>query len=1680
MVQKTRRVLALILTLAMTLSLLPAAVFAKYSDMPQGWSKAAMEAAVKNGLLQGDEQGRLLPQSELTRAQMAAIMVRAFGSAKQADLSDFSDLKAGDWFYKDMAGAVQMGLFIGEGNGKMNPQRSITREEVFVVMARALKLGSGKAETLKAFADADKVSDWAVGAAAAMVEAGLIEGSDGKLLPGHNITREQFAQIMHRVAGTYLSIPGTYTATEGSVIVNVPDVALTNTTVHGDVIIGDGVGDGDVILDNVSIDGRLVVRGGGLNTVLLRGTDVEEIIVAKVDGGVRVLAEGDSRVSLVTVDDGKEDVVLEISAEKLVIAAEDVPVTVKNASIADVKIEAAGAEIKLAGATSVKSLTVSESAENAVIETEDTVSIKKMDAQTNVTVSGDGKIQELQGVGSVTDETGKAVEETGPVKDDVHTHDFGNGAVTTPATCTVDGVMTYTCSCGATETEIIPAGHTWGKWENAGTKHTRACSVDGCGATEAFDHQYSAWSKTDSETHSRTCSVCEHTDTAAHTVVKDEAVAPKCGVPGKTEGSHCSVCSAVLVAQTPVEALKHDFSGDWQKDADSHWKVCLRDGCGVKDSSAAHTYDTKNCAEKAACTVCGYEKAAGQHIWGPWKNEGETHARTCSVDGCTGKEETAHTYGQWSADGANHSRTCTEVGCGAKESAAHTFGKWVESGDGHARVCSVETCGHTETGIHAWGKWTEDTENAALHTHQCSDCGAAASAEHSYGGWVHLNIEQHRKTCSGCGHTVDEAHNLSDYSNEGVDIGHIRYCQESTCGISITDPHTWDSGVITTKPTETSDGVRTYTCTAKGCGCQKTEPVPYVSAVKNVSFSVSNGNMSVTVTPAEDESKIGGYVLRIYQDAVGDLEYTSQGYIHWPIQKDTHVGSFPLSRFVEGVEYNTVVVQAVNDLNLGDSAEVIGEWRGTISVNRNSSKVTISKACIDAAGSYGYVTFGSSVKSGDVLNFYGADGKLLDFKNWLQAGTRFELYQYDPYKLSDVKSVQLVGTGSATVSQSGTAVSLSITSVSSDITPVTEFAETMPGYTISFSEHAEIKWATSSNANSKLRLIGFKLYLRDKQTQTWTQYLDMVTSNSEYGFIFPMISVPAGSYDKIRLVASPFSEDKELYGSSVSELDCTLTITSSEDDTPVKMQAAPHPDKEDDVNLLITGFTPRVMNAYFVSEECSMEKATMRGQFQTSASYTTATYGGTNLMDHLANSKFLIVELTSYTADGSTCTLVTTVKGGWQDVEVLDELSLPLSAVTDFAFESNQSQGMSITWTRPADTAGISGYEVYLSQDGGQTWGDRLTRVATNRFYLRNVMIPGGTYNKIKIVSVSNSSIYTPAEYVADCSLTVTAKDRSDVPIRTIPTGETGRNNGPMYHVYANVGDVRTQYSILFSSDGTLKNHTATSSFNSDQFGWLSFTTEIRSNENYFIMRSKGTETITDASTAAYSYDSFGDWRNAYEDAAISDNTVMSEVFFQNDGGVRLHFTPADPSLWNVFALTLIKSDGTIYFAGTYTNQFSSIPLSNMDLDVGTYNKVKIVAFGADGSVKEYLGDCSVTIAAGDVQETSVSLYAPYNENWDYTLEIGDFSGIGDFCTKYSLESTEDSGFGFSSGTGSFVPGTSIVPVSTGTNSMSNLQNVNIILDVYTDITVSGTTLTMKLSRLTIPCPTTAIEKPEA
>lgn len=400
---KKRRVLAVFMAIAMVFCFTPMTAIADsntqaFMDMPEEgfWSTTALEAAVSNGLLNGfTENGDqyLKPDSPLTRAQMATVVNRAFGAFLKAELTGVWDVNASAWYFDEMKKAVYMGTM--KLDGMMRPDDNITRQEAFTILGRALKMTNGTAADLAGFTDVSSVASWAVGPMGAMVKAGYVQGDNSMLTPTANMTRAQFAVVMDNVIKEYIRAAGTVESVvaSGNVMVNVPGVTLKDLTVNGHLIVGDGVADGNIILDNVTIKGDLIARGGGVNSIIIRGGSVTgKVIISKVNGEIRVVTEDGATVD-VEITDGGDDVIIEGNIGTLEITEPDIPVVIQNATVQTVTISAEGAaKVTVSSTATVTNLDIENTATGTTLVVEGTV--------TTVTTQAPGTV--VSGTGTVT------------------------------------------------------------------------------------------------------------------------------------------------------------------------------------------------------------------------------------------------------------------------------------------------------------------------------------------------------------------------------------------------------------------------------------------------------------------------------------------------------------------------------------------------------------------------------------------------------------------------------------------------------------------------------------------------------------------------------------------------------------------------------------------------------------------------------------------------------------------------------------------------------------------------------------------------------------------------------------------------------------------------------------------------------------------------------------------------------------------------------------------------------------------------------------------------------------------------------------------------------------------------------------------------------------------------------
>jgi hypothetical protein len=303
----------LVLTLVLALAV-PCALAAGtgYADVSGHWAEAAITKWSNQGVITGYE-GKFRPNDPITRGEFVIILDRILDYQKAAK-NNFSDLS--ETYYTDaLLKASFAGVISGYTDGTVKPTQNISRQEAFVMIARAFKLTAPAGYSIKA-TDAKDISDFATKAVAALESKGLIQGRDGgKLYPAAVITRAEIVTLINNFISSFIVKAGTYDKLEkdGNVVVNVPGVTLKNLTVNGNLIVAPGVAEGDFILDNVKVTGDVVVLGGGSNSFkVINGSSVGgSVIVDKVDGQVRIYATDGTDIKVVEIEDGSDDVILE-------------------------------------------------------------------------------------------------------------------------------------------------------------------------------------------------------------------------------------------------------------------------------------------------------------------------------------------------------------------------------------------------------------------------------------------------------------------------------------------------------------------------------------------------------------------------------------------------------------------------------------------------------------------------------------------------------------------------------------------------------------------------------------------------------------------------------------------------------------------------------------------------------------------------------------------------------------------------------------------------------------------------------------------------------------------------------------------------------------------------------------------------------------------------------------------------------------------------------------------------------------------------------------------------------------------------------------------------------------------------------------------------------------------------
>ncbi|MFZ5600765.1 MAG: leucine-rich repeat protein [Bacillota bacterium] len=180
----------------------------EFSDVENHWAKEAVNDMGSRMVVSGVGNDMFAPDRDITRAEFAAIIVRALGLKPGTGGNPFADVSNTAWYCDYIKTAVEYKIISGYGDGKFGPSDKITREQAMSMAARAMNItglkvqfADGEMDKLHAsFGDAANSADYAKNSIAACVKTGIVSGRNGNMIaPKDNITRAEVAVILQRL-----------------------------------------------------------------------------------------------------------------------------------------------------------------------------------------------------------------------------------------------------------------------------------------------------------------------------------------------------------------------------------------------------------------------------------------------------------------------------------------------------------------------------------------------------------------------------------------------------------------------------------------------------------------------------------------------------------------------------------------------------------------------------------------------------------------------------------------------------------------------------------------------------------------------------------------------------------------------------------------------------------------------------------------------------------------------------------------------------------------------------------------------------------------------------------------------------------------------------------------------------------------------------------------------------------------------------------------------------------------------------------------------------------------------------------------------------------------------------------------------------------------------------------------
>lgn len=272
------------------------------------WMDPYLNQMKEWGVMKGDANGNLHGERAITRAEFVVMLNRAFGY-QEMGANPFTDVPDDAWYADDIRISYKAGCLQGTSATTASPNAPVTREQAVALVGRSLRLKNTPGSTQN-YRDENRISTWGRGVIRQATDMGIINGyPDGTFRPQAPISRGQAATILSNAIGTLVNRSGDQKVGNvyGNLTITVPGVTLSNTIVTGNLYLTGGIGLDDVVLNNVTVGGKIVVCGTGSSqkgksSVILRNVTANGLeIDSMTNQFLSVRAEGLTSIKDTTV-----------------------------------------------------------------------------------------------------------------------------------------------------------------------------------------------------------------------------------------------------------------------------------------------------------------------------------------------------------------------------------------------------------------------------------------------------------------------------------------------------------------------------------------------------------------------------------------------------------------------------------------------------------------------------------------------------------------------------------------------------------------------------------------------------------------------------------------------------------------------------------------------------------------------------------------------------------------------------------------------------------------------------------------------------------------------------------------------------------------------------------------------------------------------------------------------------------------------------------------------------------------------------------------------------------------------------------------------------------------------------------------------------------------------------------